>query len=159
LPPPDPLEIDNPLHGRVRAAVPTILERTGFPGGEVTVTSVPDLTFLMDADGRRWRVTYNGKAGSVRGRPAEDDEAPPPPTTRDFALRLHTAHGYPYRAGPRQAWAVLVDVIAAALVFWGATGLVMWWQVRAARRSGAIVLLASAAIAAVLISAMRGMTG
>jgi len=43
--------LDAPLHERVKAAVPVVLERTGFPSGEVTVTSVPDLTFNMD-DGR-----------------------------------------------------------------------------------------------------------
>src|SRR5262249_8623574 len=91
---------------------------------------------------------------SVRGRPAEDDEAPATPSTRSFLLRLHSAHGYPYRAGTGQAWAVLVDVMAAALLFWATTGLVMWWQVRAARRAGPIVLLASAAAPAVLVPAM-----
>ena len=154
----DQLEITSPLDERVRTAVPTILERTGFPDGKVTVTSVPDLSFLMDADGRRWRVTYNALTGSVAGRPPEDEL--PPPTTRTFLLRLHSAHGYPYRAGPTQAWAVLVDVMAAALLFWATTGLVMWCQVRAARRAGAIVLLASAVVVAVLVSAMwSGMTG
>jgi hypothetical protein len=157
---PDRLVISNPLGDKVKSAVPTILERTGFPAGEVTVTSVPDVTFLMDADGRRWRVIYNPLTGSVRGRPAEDDDAPATPSTRSFLLRLHSAHGYPYRAGPGQAWAVLVDVMAAALLFWAMTGLVMWWQVRAARRAGAIVLIASAGVAAVLVSAMwSGMTG
>ena len=117
---------------------------------------MPEVSFLMDADGRRWRVTYNALTGSVIGQPPDD--AASPPATRTFLLRLHTAHGYPYRAGPDQAWAVLVDVMAVALLFWGVTGLVMWWQVRAARRSGAIVLLASAAVAAVLVSAMRAAT-
>jgi hypothetical protein len=153
--PPDRLTLADPLHDRVKAAVPVILERTGFPGGDVTVTSVPDLSFLMEVDGRRWRVTFNALTGSVSGRPADAEAAPTSPSTRDFLLRLHTAHGYPYRPDGRSSWAVLVDVMAAALVFWAATGLVMWWQVRAARRAGAVVLLTSAAIVVVLIVSMR----
>ena len=34
----EPSLVEAPLHDRVKAAVPTILERTGFPGGEVTVS-------------------------------------------------------------------------------------------------------------------------
>jgi hypothetical protein len=153
--PADALQVSDPLHDRVKAAVPVVLERTGFPGGEVTVTSVPDLSFLMDADGRRWRVTFNAQTGAVSGRPADAEAPPATPSTRNFLLRLHTAHGYPYRADGRAAWAVLVDVMATVLVLWGASGLVMWWQVRATRRSGAMVLLLSVATAAVLVIAMR----
>jgi len=158
-PPANRLDLPDPLHERVRAAVPVVLERTGFAGGDVTVTSVPDLSFLMDADGRRWRVTYNALTGSVSGRPADAEAPPTPPSTRAFLLRLHAAHGYPYRADERSAWAVLVDVMAAALVFWSATGLVMWWQVRAARRAGAVVLLLSAAAVVALVMAMWAAAG
>jgi hypothetical protein len=153
--PTDGLVVPDPLHERIKAAVPTVVERTGFPGGEVTVTSVPDLSFLMDADGRRWRVTFNAMTGAVAGRPADADEPPPAPSTRNFLLRLHTAHGYPYGPGPRSAWAVLVDAMAVVLVFWGLTGLVMWWQVKAVRRSGAVVLVLSATAAVVLVVLMR----
>jgi hypothetical protein len=157
-PPPEGLKVPDLLHERVKATVPAILERTGFPGGTVTVTSVPDLSFLMDADGRRWRVTFNAQTGSVSGRPAADQEPPAAPSTRTLLLRMHTAHGYPYRTDGRWAWAVLVDVMAAALVFWAATGLVMWWQVRAARRAGAVVLVLSAAATVALVLAMRPAT-
>jgi hypothetical protein len=153
--PADAVKIADPLHERVKAAVPVVLERTGFPGGDVTVTSVPDLSFLMDADGRRWRVTFNAQTGAVSGRPADAEAPPPTPSTRNFLLRLHTAHGYPYRADGRWAWAVLVDVMAAVLVLWGASGLVMWWQVRAARRPGAVALVLGAATAAALVVAVR----
>jgi hypothetical protein len=151
----DRLDLPGPLDERIKVAIPTVLERTGFPGGEVTVTSVPDLSFVMDADGRRWRVTFNAQAGSVAGRPAEDEPPPAAPSTRNFLLRLHSAHGYPYQSGTRWAWAVLVDAMAVVLVFWGLSGLVMWWQVKAARRSGVVVLLVSATAVIVLVVAMR----
>jgi hypothetical protein len=153
--PADGLVVPDPLHERIKAAIPTVLDRTGFPGGEVTVTSVPDLSFLMHADGRRWRVTFNAQTGSVAGRPAVDEAPPAAPSTRNFLLRLHSAHGYPYHGGPRWAWAVLVDAMAVVLVFWALSGLVMWWQVKAARRSGAMVLLVSTMAVVVLVAMMR----
>ena len=55
-------------------AVPVVLERTGFPGGEVTVTSVPDLSFHMSDGAKTWVVTYNSQTGSVNGKPADDPE-------------------------------------------------------------------------------------
>lgn len=153
--PSEPLTVADPLHERVRAAVPVVLERTGFPGGEVTVTSVPDLTFRMAAGDAVWQVTYNARDGSVSGRPAGSDE-PEPPTVRRFLTRLHTASGYPYQGGPRRGWALVVDATAVVMLFWAASGLVMWWQVRSARRWGAGVLLLSAAVAAYLAVEMYG---
>jgi hypothetical protein len=66
------LHLNNPLHERVKAAVPTILERIGFPAGEVTVTSVPDVVFPVEAGGRVWTATYIPMTGGVSGRPAEE---------------------------------------------------------------------------------------
>jgi hypothetical protein len=153
-PPVDALKFSDPLHERVKAAIPIVLERTGFAGGDVTVTSVPDLSFQMDADGRRWRVMFNAQTGTVSGRLTDTESPTPSPSTRASLLRLHTAHGYPYRTNSRWAWAVVVDAMAAVLVFWGASGLVMWWQVKAARRVGGIIILAGAVAATALTFAM-----
>ncbi|MFO0852537.1 MAG: hypothetical protein U0871_28850 [Gemmataceae bacterium] len=123
----DGLFLDQPLHERVKAAVPTVLERTGFPAGDVTVTSVPDLTFPVTAGGKTWTATYNPMTGGVSGQPA-DAVAAPEMTARRFLLRLHTAHGYPGEPNARWAWAVLVDATAGVLCFWGVSGLFMWWR-------------------------------
>ena len=89
--------------------MPAVLEQTGFPAGEVTVTSVPDLSFRM-ADGEKvWTVTYNPRPGAWRGsgrRPGE------PLSARRFLTRLHAAHGYPGEVGARWLWAVIVDAMA-----------------------------------------------
>ncbi|HEX3146938.1 MAG TPA: PepSY domain-containing protein [Gemmataceae bacterium] len=151
----DGLKLESPLHERIKAAVPTILERTGFPTGEAEVTSVPDLAFLMEADGQRWRVTYNAMTGALSGRLATDEPPSTPSTTRNFLLRLHSAHGYPYEHGSRWIWAGIVDVMAIVLVFWGLSGLVMWWQLRALRRSGSIVLALSTGAAVAIAIGMR----
>jgi hypothetical protein len=144
----DGLKLDHPLHERVQASVPAVLEKTGFPAGEVTVTSVPDLSFLMDAGGTVWRVTYNAQTGSVAGRATDEPVSENTLSPRRFLTRLHTTHGYPGEWGARWAMAGVVDAMAAVMVFWGLTGLLMWWQIRATRWVGLAVLVVSAAAAA-----------
>jgi hypothetical protein len=144
------LALDSPLHDRVRAAVPVVLERTGFPSGEVTVTSVPDLSFHMTDGAKTWAVTYNAMTGSVGGKPADDSAPAEELSTRRFLTRLHTAHGYPGEQNARWFWAVFVDVMALVMVFWGVSGLFMWWQVKATRKLGFLILGASAATAVLL---------
>jgi hypothetical protein len=145
--PSNALTLPDPLHDRVKAATPTVLERTGFPGGDVTVTSVPDLSFLMSDGVKTWRVTYNALTGAVSG--ASADSAPPPEemSTRRFLTRLHLAHGYPGGQNAKWFWAVIVDAMAFVMVFWGVSGLFMWWQLKATRVVGLVVLLLSAACA------------
>ncbi len=145
-----PLVLADPLHERVRATVPVVLERTGFPTGDVSVTSVPDLSFLMSDGAKTWRVTYNALAGTVNGTPAA--AAPPPEelSTRRFLTHLHLSSGFPGRPETRWFWAVVVDAMAFVMVFWGVSGLFMWWQVKATRRFGLFVLLASTLAATAL---------
>ena len=114
---------------------------------------MPDVVFDMaDAAGRVWRVTYNPQKGSLSGVPA--DTAKPDLSVRRYLTRLHLAHGYRSDSNSRWGWAVVVDAMAIVMVFWAASGLVMWWQLKAARRWGMVVLLLSAATAAVLAAGM-----
>jgi hypothetical protein len=142
----DALKLPNGLHERLAAAIPGLLTRAGFPSGVATVTSVPDLLFRMaDNTGRIWQVTYNAQTGSVAGRAW--DSAPEPSATelsvRRFLLRLHTAHGYPSGWNARWVWAVIVDLMAGIMVFWAVSGVMMWWQIKATRRVGVLLLLIS----------------
>ncbi len=123
---------------RKESAPRSYSRRTGFPTGEVTVTSVPDLSFLMSDGTKTWRVTYNTMTGSVNGR-RKVDRAPPPEelSTRRFLTRLHTAHGYPGDTNAKWFWAVLVDAMAFVMVFWGVSGVFMWWQLKSTRVLGA----------------------
>lgn len=153
------VKLDNSLPERIKAAVPTILERSGFAAGEVTVTAVPDIVFPVEAGSKTWTATYSPLTGSVSGTPANDK----PETElgwRRFLLRLHTAHGYPVEANSKWFWALIVDAMAFTMCFWGLSGLIMWWQIKATRRAGAIVLVLSAITATVLGFAMHAaMTG
>ncbi|MCE9530091.1 MAG: hypothetical protein K8T89_02980 [Planctomycetes bacterium] len=141
------LSIDQPLHERVKAAVPVVLEKNGFPLGEVTVTSVPDLTFLMKVSDKIWKVTYNAQNRSVSGRPAVAADAGEPISTRRFLTRLHLAHGYPSEVNSKWGWALIVDAMAFIMLFWGLSGILMWWQLKKTRRLGAVILVLSAVAA------------
>ena len=132
---------------RIERSAPVILERKGFPSGVATVTRAPDIMFsVMAADGK-WTASYNPiskQVSGVKGEPATEL------TWRKFLLRMHLSHRYPSEPNTKWLWALGVDAIALTLCFWGLSGLVMWWQIKATRRIGAAVLVASL-IAAVLL--------
>lgn len=155
----DSLVLPEPIHQRIRSTVPQLLERKGFPAGEVTITSVPDLAFAMDVNGVVWRVLYNELTGTVSGK-LQEEAKPSEISTRRFLQRLHLAHGYPGEPNVRTAWAVIVDIMACIMLFWGLSGLFMWWQIKATRKLGAVVLLFSLSAAVwVGISMHSMMTG
>lgn len=150
-----------PLQSRITASIPTLLERTGFirSPAEITdikVTSVPDLEIPIVAEGRLWLASYNSLTGVVQGKPADDLPATEL-SWRRFLLRLHMAHGYPGETNSKWFWAVVVDLMAFTLCFWGLSGLLMWWQIKATRRLGLIILATSATIATALGVGMHAM--
>lgn len=51
---------------------------------------------------------------------------------------LHRLRGYQSGFASRTAWAVIVDLVIAAMVFWCLSGLWLWWQLKTTRRPGAI---------------------
>jgi len=73
-----------------------------------------------------------------------------------FLIHLHLKHEYPGRLGPNFIWAIGVDTIFTAMVFWGISGLLMWWQLKLSRPLGLAVLLVSLACATILALSMNG---
>jgi len=63
---------------------------------------------------------------------------------------LHMTHHFPMGVGARWFWALFQDLLGVAMVFWGLSGLIMWWQLKATRVIGAISLLSALAIAGVV---------
>jgi hypothetical protein len=139
----DVLALSEPLHERVKAAAPIVLERAGFAAVDVTVTAVPDLNFKLSDGEKIWDATYNALTGTVSGKPAETPTVASELSARRFLLRLHTMHGYGDDVGYRSAWAVVVDSMAFVMVFWGASGMLMWWQIKATRKLGLVIVLLS----------------
>lgn len=62
-------------------------------------------------------------------------------TVPTFLNRAHFRSGFdqPYLA-PR-VWGVIVDLVIAGMVFWGLSGLWMWWEIKPARAWGAACTL------------------
>jgi hypothetical protein len=139
------VKLEPPPMEPLTRAVPGLLGRLGIPGAKAVDRSLPpDLSFLMDGDGRTWRVTYSLQNGQVSGRPETEAR---PISTRSYLLRLHVAHEYPSELGVRWFWAAAVDAMFLSMVGWGLTGLLMWWQMRSVRKVGIAVLVASVATA------------
>jgi hypothetical protein len=144
----DAVRLAPPLEDRVKATVPQLLEKHGFPQGKVSVTFMPDLTFLMMADGKIWKVKYHFQTGSVSGgSPDADVPTAKLLSTGQFLTRMHLASGYPSEVNLRWWWAGIVDAMAGIMVFWGFSGLLMWWQIKRTRRLGIIVLILSLVVA------------
>jgi len=62
------------------------------------------------------------------------------PTLRN----MHTHDGYYLHAPGQTAWAVMVDILCVAILFWVASGLYMWWVLPGTRGWGWATLAASA---------------
>ena len=54
-----------------------------------------------------------------------------------FVNRAHFRHGYEQPFLAAKAWGFIVDLAIVGMVLWVVTGLLMWWEVRPARFTGA----------------------
>jgi hypothetical protein len=119
----DRVALTDPPHARLAQGVPALLARLGIESESTTLRNPPDLVFTFEAEGRPWRVAYNIQTERISTRPADDPGGAL--STRRFLTGLHLAFGYPARPGARWIWALVVDVMAAAMVVWGCSGLLM----------------------------------
>ena len=151
-------KLSSPIENRIEASIPGILAHHGFANdGKVTVTSVPSIKFSVEADGATWSASYDPMKGTITGEELTEDESEEI-SVRRFLLRLHLSHGYPDDPSETQwFWAVIVDVMAFTMCFWGLSGLLMWWQIKSTRRLGAILLIVSASVAIALGFGMHAM--
>lgn len=141
------------------AAIPQICQSAGLECQELTITSIPELDFPLQVDGAPWIATYQPLTGVVSGRrDVKSKEGAGELGFRRFLLRLHTAHGYPSDGGVRAIWAVVVDLMAFVMCFWGLSGILMWWQIKSTRWIGlatvALGLMAALGLAAGMHFAM-----
>jgi len=102
---------------------------------------------LKDRRNERWNVSYAVGSGKVSGRRV--DQLPNLGVSQLFSM-LHTTHHFPLAPRARWFWALFQDLLGIAMVFWGLSGLVMWWQLKATRIVGILSLLAAFAIAGVV---------
>lgn len=124
-----------------RQSVPDIMTMAGISSSEQPrPRGWCKLNFLADVDGAPARVTYVLRDGHVDVTRFEGQDGM---TLRQFFMRLHTTHGQPPHWNGRMYWSLLLDTMAIAMVTWGITGLVMWWQIKRTRIVGAIVIASS----------------
>ncbi len=71
--------------------------------------------------------------------------------TPAFLERMHRRRGYDHGYAADDGWAVSVDLFIVAMVFWVASGLWMWWEMRLTRRTGALFACAGLALFAVFL--------
>ncbi len=69
---------------------------------------------------------------------------------RSYLTTLHKSRTYPNETNARWFWAIAVDAMFASMIFWGLSGVVMWWQIKRTRRIGFYILVASAVTATLL---------
>ncbi|MEQ9408076.1 MAG: PepSY domain-containing protein [Fuerstiella sp.] len=135
------IDLDPSPYQMARDTVPVIMNEAG-----ISATAGPQprgwskLNFLASVDGKPARITYVLRDGHVDVTRYDGDHDM---SLRGFLLRLHTSHGSPPHWNGRAFWSLLVDVMAIAMVTWGLTGLVMWWQVKRTRLIGSVVIVLS----------------
>jgi hypothetical protein len=71
-----------------------------------------------------------------------------------FLSRLHRRRGYQQPYGADRLMAVAVDAVVVAMVFWGMSGLWMWWEMRATRGWGFVSMAAGLGIFVLLLVAL-----
>lgn len=136
----------------VKQVVPDILSDIGLdPKLPSKPLGYTKLNFVATVDDVPARITYVLRDGHVDITQFTGEDGN---TFRHFFLRLHTSHGQPPHWNGRMIWSVFVDIMAIAMVSWGVTGLVMWWQIKRTRLVGGIVIGLSVATAALLYMSM-----
>jgi hypothetical protein len=58
-----------------------------------------------------------------------------------FLERFHRRRGYQTGYALDTVWAVTVDLVIVAMIFWVASGLWMWWEMKVTRALGALAML------------------
>ena len=74
------------------------------------------------------------------------------PRANALLERFHRRRGYATGYRLDTAWAVSVDLVIAAIVFWVLSGLWMWWEMKATRKYGAVAMLGGVALFVVFLA-------
>lgn len=69
-----------------------------------------------------------------------------------FFNRAHFRHGYEQPFFTSVTWAVMVDLVIVAMLFWVLSGIWMWWEIKPSRVWGAFFALAGLGVFALLVA-------
>ena len=77
-----------------------------------------------------------------------------PPRANALLERFHRRRGYATGYTLDTIWAVSVDAVIVAMLFWVLSGLWMWWEMRITRMLGALALVGGTALFALYLLAL-----
>ncbi len=69
-----------------------------------------------------------------------------------FLNRAHFRHGYEQTFLASRIWAVFVDLVVVGMLFWVASGVWMWWEIKPARSWGAACAVAGFGVFGILLA-------
>jgi len=72
----------------------------------------------------------------------------------NFLTRMHTAHGYEQEDTAAKVWGLGVELTVLTMLFWIASGLWLWWEIKPARKWGAAFACAGFGIFAIMLFAI-----
>lgn len=147
------VETAAPYIEKIVAEAGRLLEQRGVEHESAALRFAPLLHFEMEAHDSRFDVTYAPETGIVSGIEILEQQGDAL-GTRDYLTELHLAHGYPTNPKMRFFWAIVVDLMFAAMVFWAFSGVLMWIQIKSVRWKGLAFLGASALITVYLVYGM-----
>jgi hypothetical protein len=135
----------DPMPSDARTAVPRLLRELDLDGAHsVSVSSDSIVIQRQDAVEPR-RITWTPAGNRVMVERQRFHAA-------SFLERLHRRRGYEHGYFADQAWAVAVDLVIASLVFWGLSGLWLWWEMKRTRVAGALCLLGGILVFALFVT-------
>ena len=73
------------------------------------------------------------------------------PTMPNVLTRMHIRHGFEQKYTSMKLWGLGVELTVLAMLFWIASGLWMWWEIKPARKWGAIFVLSGFGLFAVML--------
>ncbi len=105
---------------------------------------------VVSEDGKtRWNVSHNLVTGALSVR---EISAPLGIDLYSILTQLHKTHHYPDRFSARWLWTAFGDATGITMVFWGISGLIMWWQIKPTRVLGVAGLSVAAVIGFVIFA-------
>jgi hypothetical protein len=130
-----------------KQAAEVLLAELGMEGTHNVPPQQPEgkVVFVRQLVSAPVRVTYDRAS---RVATIEEQEAHPGTVLE----RLHRRRGWQHPYFKEDAWALSVDVFAAAMVFWVLSGLWLWWELKVARRLGGLALLCGIAVFAFFLA-------
>lgn len=135
------VQIEHNAVAEAKALLPAALKQLGLDGDKVeSGRRSPSLSFSAEVDGVPTIINCNLGSGDIL---AVREDALPETETKNFLQRLHLSRRYSPHFNIQWFWALLVDGMVLSMVFWGLSGMIMWWQIKRTRLLGGGFFIAS----------------